>query len=148
MKKLSIKELIKFRNKSDRSKSTFARNLKFEKQEVNDEGGGDYWISCVSAISNSYKLNDLSFITDKRHELEGKHDETDHKRTKTMYKRNIDILYNFESMDFKKWRPSKLTFAKKHKEDEILSINGLEVKAMPNHVFSFRRQDKNEIGAI
>ena len=62
MKELSIKDIIDFRGKSDRSKKTFATNLKLETEKNETEGGGDYWVSCLSTISNSYKDNDSSLI--------------------------------------------------------------------------------------
>ena len=60
MKKLSIKEIIEFSGKSDKSKKTFALNLKIDKQKKDSEGGGDYWISCLSAISSGFKDENLS----------------------------------------------------------------------------------------
>lgn len=149
MKKLSIKNIIEFRSKSDRSKRNFAIDMKLDKEKVNTDGGGDYWVSCLSAISNSYKSNDLQSIIDKREELEAKSEETEYNRTKTMYKRNIDILNNYDDFDFKNWRPSeKLKFLKKHKDDSILTIKGLQVQVTPNHVFTFQKEGIEEIGAI
>ncbi len=66
-----------------------------------------------------------------------------------MYRRNIDILYNYEDFDLKKWRPSKtLGYLKKTKDHSVLTIKGLPVKATPHHVFSFTRNGIQEIGAI
>lgn len=149
MKKISIKDVVAFRRKSDRSKKSFAAAIKLNKVKISLEGGGDYWITSLSAISNSYKLNDLKFIVDKRSELEEKHDNTNYKQTKTMYKRNIDILHNYENFDLKKWRPAKkMRLLKKHKEDSVLTIRGLEVHVAPHHVFTFTRNEENEVGAI
>ncbi len=148
MKKLSIKEIIDFTGKSDRSKKTFALNLENDKEKKNSDSGGDYWISCLSAISNGFKLNDNSIIVDKIHELEEKYESTDHKKTKVMYERNISILYKFEDFDFSKWIP-KVDFRtiKKHKSDFLLNIKGLHVQAIPQHVFTYQNGNK-EIGAI
>lgn len=149
MKKLSIKKIIEFRGKSERTKKKIATDIKIDKEQVKTDGGGDYWVSCLSAISNSFKASDLQFIIDKKDELEEKHGETEYKKTKTMYKRNIEILYNFEDSDFKKWKPSKkVKFLKKHKEDTVLTIKGLQVQATPHHVFTFKINDVEEIGAI
>lgn len=149
MKKLSIKSIIEFREKSDRGKKIFASNLKIDKVKSDLESGGDYWVSCLSAISNSYKTNDLQSIIDKRSELEEKYEKTTYNRTKTMYKRNIDILYNYKDFDLKRWRPSKkIKFVKKHKGDSILTIKGLFVQATPHHVFTTQRNDVDEVGAI
>ena len=66
-----------------------------------------------------------------------------------MYKRNIDVLYNYEDFDLKKWRPSgKIEFIRKHKHDSILTIKGLQVQATPNHVFKFIKNDNEQVGAI
>lgn len=149
MKNLSIKSVIEFKGKSDRGKKNFATALKKDKAKVDTEGGGNYWVSCLSAIHNSFKLDDLQSIINRRGELEEKYGETEHKRTKTMYKRNIDILYNYEDFDLKKWKPSKkINFLKKHKDDSILNIKGLQIQATPNHVFTFQKNDVEEIGAI
>jgi hypothetical protein len=149
MKALSIKKIIDFRRKSDPSKKTFVANIKVDKDKINVDGGGDYWVSCLSAIGNSYRSNDLKSIIDKRGELAEKVKETEHDRTKAMYRRNISILDNYEGYDFKKLRPSnKLKFLKKHKADFLLTIKGFQVLASPRHVFTFQRNDIEEIGTI
>jgi hypothetical protein len=149
MKKLSIKNIVEFRGKSDRSKKYFATDLTIDKVKVDTEGGGDYWVSCLSAISNSFKSDDLKYIIDKRGEVEEKHGETKVKRTKTMYERNIDILYNYKDFDLKKWKPSKkIKLLKKNKDHSILTIKGLQVQATPHHVFTFQKNDVEEVGAI
>jgi hypothetical protein len=66
-----------------------------------------------------------------------------------MYKRNIDILYNYEDVDLDKWRPAKkLAFVKKSRADSVLTIKGLSVQASPHHIFSFGRSERKEIGAV
>jgi hypothetical protein len=149
MKKIPIKRIIEFRRKSDKAKKNFATNLSKDREKSNGDGGGDYWISCLSAISNSFKFNDLKLVSNKKDELEGKYEKTENKRTKTMYGRNIDILYNYEDFDLKKWKPIKdVSNVKKNKEDLILNIKGLQIQADPHHVFTFKKKDKEEIGAI
>lgn len=149
MKKLSIKDVVDFRKKSEQSKKTFVKNMKLDRKKTNQDSGGDYWISCLSAISNSFKSTDLQLIANKIDELEEKYEKTGSTRTKNMYKRNIDILRNYENYNFEKWRPSqKITFLKKHKEDSIISISGIELKVTPHHVFTLKRNGVNEIGSI
>ena len=149
MKKLSIKELIEFRNKTDKAKRGFVTNLKLDKEKTKTEGGGDYWVSSLSTLSNCYKNNNLQLILDKKNELTDKYETTEHARTKTMYKRNLNILNNYEDFNFNKWKPSsKIKFIKKNKDDSILNIKGFELKVTPNHVFSFQENDIEEIGAI
>ena len=148
MKELTIKDIIKFRSKSERSKKNFAADLKRSKEKVATAGGGDYWISCTSAINNSFKANDLQFITNKIDELKKKSKET-HQTTRIMYKRNIDILYKYENFDLKKWRPAnKIKLLNKHKEDSVLTIKGFQIKIAPHHVFTFQRNSTEETGAI
>lgn len=148
MRNLSIKSIIEFTRKSDRSKKSFASTLKIDTKKKVDEGG-DYWITSVSAISNSFKSNDLSFIIDKKNELEEKFKTTVFEQTKSMYKRNIAILYNYEDFDLKKWRPyKKITFMKKQIENSVLTIKGLNVKVIPHHIFTFQKNDKEHLGAI
>lgn len=151
MKKISIKDVVEFTRKSDRSKQSFAANLKHTREKSSVESGGDYWISSISAVSNSYKLNDIQPIIDKRYELEDKYEGTEYKRSKIMYKRNIDILYGCEEFDLDKWRPSKkMEFMKKYREYSVLNINGLPIQVLPNHIFTFNNEDvkEQEIGAI
>jgi hypothetical protein len=89
-----------------------------------------------------------SCILDKIHELEKKYEETEDKRTKDMYKRNISILYEFEGFDFSKWIPTKkFSIIQKHKSDFLVDVNGFQVQALPQHVFTFKN-DNLEIGAI
>lgn len=148
MRKLSIGDIIGFRKKSDISKKTFALNLNVDKEKNNSDGGGNYWVSCLSTISNGFRYNDNSFILDKIYELEDKLEQTEYKRTKDMYKRNIEILYKFETFDFNKLIPSDdFIIIKKHKSNFILDINGLQIQATPQHVFTFKNEDE-EIGAI
>lgn len=149
MRELSIKDIVKFREKSDRAKKTFVANLKLDKEKVSSESGGDYWVICLSAISKSYKLNNKSFIIEKREEVEEKWDKEDYQRTKTMYKRNIDILYKCEDFDFRSLRPEEPHYLKKQKVDSVLLIKGFELKVTPSHLFVFKNSsDEEEIGAI
>lgn len=149
MKELSIKKIIEFVDKSDKSKRTFVQKLKQESERKDSGDGPDYWVTSLSAISNSFKNNNLQFIKDKAYELEEKFENTDYERTKIMYGRNIDILYKYEVFDFNIWKPEeKLTFIKKHKSELVILINGLPVKAAPHYVFSFNNDDIKEIGAI
>jgi hypothetical protein len=149
MRDLSVKNIIDFARKSDRSKKSFAENFKIDAKQKLDEGGGDYWITSISAISNSFKTDDLGFIIEKRYELEEKFKITEFDNTKAMYKRNIAILYNYENFDLKKWRPSKkITFIKKHLGDSVMTIRGLNIKVSPHHIFTFKLNDIDQIGAI
>lgn len=149
MRTLSVKNIIDFARKSDRSKKSFADNLKLETKKKIDDGGGDYWITSISAISNSFRSNDLSFIITKKAELEEKVRITEFDNTKSMYKRNISILSAYEDFEIAVWRPSnKINFIKKHSEDSNLTLRGINVKVDPHHIFTFEKNDSKQLGAI
>ena len=148
MEKISIKKLIDFRSKSERSKKAFASNLKQDKKSENSSGG-DYWISCLSTIGNIFKSDNLDLLNDKIELLQDKIENTEFRRTKSMFQRNIDILYSFEDFDFNSIRPNKdLNFHKKPGPKSIININGLPIQARPHHVFSFSNNDNLEVGAV
>jgi len=137
--------------KAPKGKKRFALSLKLDKPkpEAGNSGGGDYWVSCLSAISNAFRSNDANLISEKRQELEDKIPETEFKITRDMYRRNIQILRNYENFDLKKWRPAKkITLIKKNRDDFTLMIKGLEIQATPQHVFLFEKNNGDEIGAI
>lgn len=147
MKKVTIKNLIDFRLKSDRAKKTFLNNLKLEKPASSD--GGDYWISCVSAISNSFKYNDDTLLGKKVEEIKGKMIGAVTKNTKTQYQRNIDILINFEDFELHNIRPTvKIQILKQPKDKSLIDIGGLPIESKPSHVFSFSESGSEEIGAV
>ena len=149
MQNLTIKKIIEFKAKSERSKKTFVANLKVEKEKNSDGGGGDYWQRSLTAISNGYKLNTPKPIKEKMQVLEDLVEIEQNKKTKNMYQRNLDILSKYEDVDFKRWRPSTLaSFLKKHKVDLVLSVRGLNIEAKPQYVFSFGNNEDKEIGAI
>jgi hypothetical protein len=66
IKNIPVKKLVEFRRLTERSKSTFANNLKLPKKpKGEDSGGGNYWIRSISGISNSFKANDNTIIQEK-----------------------------------------------------------------------------------
>jgi hypothetical protein len=145
--KLPVKKLIEFRRLSKTRKVTFANKLKVGKKSISDGGGGNYWVRSVSAISSSFKENDNSYITDKIEEVTNLYDLNQRAQTKTMYKRNIDILDKYKDFDFTLWRPSAdLKFLPK--PHSILEMNGLPVQILPNHIFSYGEKNNQSVGAI
>ncbi len=149
MRKISIKDIIKFQKYSDRKKQTFASDLKKVLEPKDNDGGGDYWISSISAISNAFKSNNNKLIVEKIDELEGKLEAPLMNRTKVMYERNISILGNYEEFDFTNWVPIRnLNYLKKYKENFVIDLSGLRVHAVPQHLFTFDLGGKEEIGAI
>tara|TARA_R110002012_G_scaffold321947_2_gene552659 strand:+ start:391 stop:1062 length:672 start_codon:yes stop_codon:yes gene_type:complete len=148
MKKITIKQLIDFRRKSDRSKKTFAYNLQLDKKRSNDSGG-DYWITSLSAISNVFKYKNEVLLNNKVEELQEKIKATPHKSNKLQFQRNIDILLGFEDFDFKSIRPeADLDFLKKPNDKSLIDIKGFIVQAYPHHVYTYSINGHDEIGAI
>jgi len=149
MKKLSVKKLIEFRNKSNRAKKTFVENIKSNKVEVNTEGGGDYWITGLSGVCNSFKERNLDIIDEKINELQKKISNTGRTNSKHMYQRNIAILQNYKSTDLKKLSPvGKLQFLKKSTANRLLTIKGLEIETKPSQIYLFGKKGEEKVGAI
>lgn len=149
MKKISIPKLVEFRRKSDRAKKTFVQNIKSNKIESPADGGGDYWVTGLSAVCNSFKCGELGLIDEKIDELLDKIASTEYERTKDMYKRNIQILQKYKSFDVKKLRPShKLQLLKKSTANRILTVKGLELEAKPSHIYVSGKEGEKKVGAI
>ena len=149
MKNLSIKDLIEFRKKSDRGKKIFVENIKSNKILPPTDGGGDYWVSSISAICNSYRQGDFSLADEKITELQEKIRNTKRTITKNMYQKNVEILQNYKGMDLKKIRPTqKISFLKKSTGNPTLTIKGLQVETKPSHIFTFGNTDEEKVGAI
>ena len=149
MNKLPIKKLVEFRRFSEQRRSNFATKLKTPVEAKPKGDGGNYWVRSISALSTSFKFNDNSIIRERLQSLEEDLAITELKRTKVMYQRNIDILYNYEDYDFSDIRPSDdLTFHSKPIYKSLLEINGIPVQILPNHVFSYGDDKQPNIGSI
>lgn len=149
MKKITIKSLVDFRGKSERSRLTVVNNFKKEKKMSSDESGGDYWASCTSAINNVFKTDDAGFIDKKVEDLQNMIKETQHKITKDRWRMNIDILERFRDFDCNSLKPNtKIAFQKKSNLDSITNVAGLPIESKPQHVFSYSSDDDKQIGAV
>lgn len=150
MKKITVKNLIQFRGKKEKSKLTFINNLKKEKKKSeNGDEGGDYWISALSAVRNTFKFNDERLLDEKIEELNEKIKLKELKRIKDQYARNIDLLNTFRDLNKEVLKPkSELKFLKQPKEKSILQINGLPIEAKPCHIYSFSENKSEEVGGI
>jgi hypothetical protein len=153
MEKIAVKDLIRFYRKNDGPRVTFINNLrnkaipKIDKDEKSE--GGDYWISCTSAVATIFKTGDKNYIGEKNMELQQRIDAAFHKVTKDRFQKNIDVLSQFEDFDFETIKPSvEVKYLKKSDDKSILLIKGVPVHISPNHVFSFSEKDNNEIGAV
>ncbi|MEJ8802128.1 hypothetical protein [Pontibacter sp. H249] len=153
MQKITIKELVAFRRKADRSKKNFAFKLKTReakvKTEADAEGGGDYWVTSTSCIYNVFKHKDTELYNAKIDELRAKLENAEDKRTKAMYQRNMDILTSFKDFEFDDVKPSgKLIFQKVPKVYKIHTLDGFPLFVNPSLMFSYDKNGKNELGAV
>lgn len=149
MKKISVKDLIEFRTRSDRGKKAFAESIKSIKIEPSTEGGGDYWVTSLSAICNAFKGNDFTKVDEKIEELQEKLNNTTNKITKDMYQRNISNLQQYKTMNQVELRPLDiLTMLKKSTGNQTLTIKGFQIQSKPSHIFSFGKKGEEKIGAI
>jgi hypothetical protein len=149
MEKVTVKDLIEFRGKNDRTKITFVNNLKTKTKKSDDDSGGDYWISCLSAIRNTFRFDNENLLDEKIDLLHDKIKVTEIKRIKDQFQRNIDILSNFKDYDFKHLKPNvDLIFLKQPKIKSLLDIKGLSIEAKPCHIYTFSENSSEEIGGI
>lgn len=149
MEKITVKELIKFRGKNDKSKITFVNNLKKEKQKPEGSSGGDYWISCLSALRNTFKYGNTDLLDEKIELLRDKINATSDKRIKDQFQRNLEIVNNFKDYDFIYLKPNEdLSFLKQAKNKKLLDIKDLPIEAKPCHIFSFSENNSEEIGGV
>lgn len=158
MVKLTLKDLIDFRRRTDKRKLVFKSQIekrekasqeKKEKKQKGEKDGGDYWVSCVRAIEKSFKENNKQLVSEKIKEIQTKLDLCNVRKTQLQYQANIDILHGFEDFDFDEVRPSiKLEIVHQIKSDEILLIKSLPIKANPTIVFSFQNGGSNRLGCI
>ena len=155
MKKITVKELVEFKRKSsERTKKSFAfklknREVKNKIESEEENGGGDYWITSTSCIYNVFKQNNDNFYDSKIDELHSKYENSEDKRTQSMYKRNIDILTGFKDFDFNEIKPSTdLKFEKIPKSYKILTIKKFPLYLNPSILFSYIEDDKKLLGAL
>ncbi len=149
MKKITVKNLVEFRKKSDKSKIIFINNLKVEKVKSDVDSGGDYWISCLWAIRNTFTSGDLSLLDKKIDLLNDKIKVSKINRIKNQFRRNIDIINNFKDYDFQYLKPMGLvTFLKQIKNQTILDIKKIPIESKPCHIFSFSQNNSDEIGGV
>lgn len=154
MEKISITNLIEFRRRSEKRKKSFLNSIQKEKkikieEDEEDSSGGNYWVSCLSAISNVFSTDDKNLLGEKVNLLRNKIISTTHEGTQKRWQKNIDILYNFEDYDFNTLRPmTEIKFHKKPSRKLILKVNDIPIESKPHHIFSYSNKGSDEIGAI
>lgn len=155
MQKITVQELVEYTRKtSDKSKRNFAHKLKTrlpkeKKEDQEDGGGGDYWVTSTSCIYNVLKHNSSSFYEGKIEDLLNKIEATEIKKTKSMHRRNVEILYSFRDFSHQDIRPEKIAkFERVQKVHKIYPIDNFPLYLNPNLVFSFEENGKKYVGAI
>lgn len=148
MKKISVKNIILFRKKAEKNKKTFLQSL--SKIKASDsENGGNYWVRSISALSSTFRTNDNKHIKDKIDDIGDDYNKTQRKQTKDMYRRNLDILHNYEDFDFSSWYPnSTFKILDKANKKSIIYINKIPVQVLPNQVFTFTKGKIEYVGAV
>ena len=150
--KIKIKDLIEFAGYSDRRKSNLVERLRLPAAAVEEievsEGGGDYWVRCISAIKASCKENDLSFILQKIDDINNDRRNTQHRPTIDKYDRNLRILHNFSSYNFLDFFPEQFELLEKTVKEGELQIGDFYLKAKIHIPFSFEEDGIEKVGAI
>ena len=147
MKKLRIKDVVKFRRKAEGPRETFIHNLKTANDKQNDGDARNYWVRSESAVKNTFRYDNPEYISDKLNEL--LLDTAHHSNTIKQYKHNVTILNHFENFDFSVLKPPVgITILPQHNENKILAINGLPIESAPSFVYSFKNDGNDEVGAI
>lgn len=148
MKKISVANVIAYRKKSDKSKKTFLKSL--DKVKTNDsEGGGNYWVRSISALSNTFKTNNNQYIRDKIDKIADAYNNSKRTQTKDMYQKNLAILHNYEDFNFSTWYPNEtFKILDKSSKKSIIEIDKIPVQVLPNQVFTFSKNNIDYVGAI
>ncbi len=148
MKKISVKNIIEFRKKSEKSKKSFLKSLDKVKP-ITTETGGNYWVRSVSAMSKSFKTNDNIHIKEKIEIISNLYEISKSLKTKVMFQRNLNILLNYENFDFSTWYPNNaFKILDKNSRNSIIEINSIPVQVLPNQIFSFKSNETDCVGAV
>lgn len=149
MKKLRILDLVEFNRKSDRSKLTHVTNFQKKKndsEKEKNERGGDYWVSCNSAIVKYFKSEDEKILRTKIDQLLKMIENSPRKQTKDRFQANIEIIQNFNSFNIKEIKPyQEISILKKEEKYPKIKIENLTIEVKPDVIFSF---NENKIGSV
>ncbi len=150
MKKISVNNIIIFRQKPEKKQQTFLDSLKRKSliQETTEGGGGNYWVRSLSAMSNAFRDISNEPIKDKISEIVDLFTPKLTKQTKDMYQRNLDILHNYEDFDFSRWLPGNTNIVSKVNKKSIIYLNTVPVQITPSQIYTFDKDDKKCVGAI
>lgn len=136
-----------FRDKSEKSRRTLLTNLS-KGTEVSLDGGGDYWVRSLSALSNAVKEKSTEPIRNKIVDITNDFKPGMVKQTKDMYERNLNILHNYEDFDSSNWLPANTKTVSRSSKKAIIEISGVPVQITPSQVYSFEVGEDKYVGAI
>jgi|GEM_PF-367800 len=151
MEKITIKELVEFGRKSDKSKKRFAHKLKtraLSQETKKTSSGGDYWITSTSCILRVLKTGKKELYDQKIEELLAKMKSSNYQISKVMFQRNIDILTRFSDIDLDLLSGNGYKIETVSKQSQIMHINGFFLYVNPKFVFSFDLNGEPTIGSI
>jgi hypothetical protein len=149
MKKISVKDVVRFRNKKERSRETLLNNLlKKEDVKSDSEGGGDYWIIATSALSNAVKVGNTNSVKNKITEVGDKIQPNLTKQSKDMYEKNLNILHYYEDFNVADWLPDNTKILTRANKKVIVEIESVPVQISPSQVFYFEEDGIEKVGAI
>ncbi len=102
MKKLRIKDVVKFRRKAEGPRKTFIHNIIATSERQTDGDARNYWVRSESAIKSAFRYDDTQLISDKIEEVKELLVDTSlHSNTVKQYNHNITILRNMESEKYR-----------------------------------------------
>lgn len=151
MRDIRVKDLIIFRNLSEKRRGTFYVNLQKEKviKEKDDSTGGDYWVRSISALNNSFRNNDNNFVSEKIFDILSDYRPSMDKGTRLKYDRNIQILHNYEDFDFRSITPSEnIEIKNKIGKRGVIELNRLNIKVETHNIYTFEDGDESCMGSV
>lgn len=151
MRDIRVKDLIIFRNLSERRRGTFYVNLQKEKviKEKDDSTGGDYWVRSISALNNSFRSNDNNFISEKISDILADYRPYMDKGTRVKYDRNIQILHNYEDFDFRSITPvENVEIKSKFGKRGVIELHRLNLKVETHNIYTFEDNDEPCMGSL
>jgi len=154
MEKITIKELIEFREKSGVRKKNFANKLKTKKPKEKvstdeENGGGDYWVSCTSCIQRVFKSGSKDEYDDKIEDLQARYQNAQLKHVKDRHQSNIDILMRFKDFELDQFKPHvDLRYEKISRQSMVVPVDGIPLYVAPGVLFSFEQNGKQHLGAV
>lgn len=149
MRKISVKNIVQFYNKPEKSKRSFLKSINKIKEPDNEGGGGNYWVRSLSALSNAYKYNNTQFIKDKIDEISEDYNKSNRNQTKEMYQKNLNILHKYEDFNFSKYYPNEtFRILNKVSKKSIIEIDKVPVQVLPTQIFKFEKDGIDFVGGI